>query len=273
MRTKRQLARDDAKELADFYAEAHNRLVRIITSGQAGLTSRKRAKEMLAEVNSVIAGLDARTQRFIENKIPIHYKRHADEALRTVKRVTGKAKFTKIHEEAINAFVDKTKMGFATGLTATTRKAQTTISQLLQNNITRELAVSNIIGEGLDTRTDTIVKLIKEQGITGLVDKRGRELNIASYARMLAYTQIAEAGRLGVKNVALQNGFDLVIISSHNSKHQECAVWENKVISLTGSTKGYTSLDEATGSGLFHPGCQHTYSIIDEEDVTNDMRS
>jgi len=272
MRTKRQLAKDDAKQLAGFYSDAHNKLVQTITDKSSTIQSRARAKELLANLNVIIDSLDERTQRFIDKNIPIHYSRHANDAAKEIKAITGAVKFTKIHEEAALSFVDRVKSKFAVALTATKRKAQGIVNTILQDNITRSLAASKIIGETLDDATKNVIKQIAEQGITGVVDKAGRELNIASYARTLAYTEIAEAGRTGVKNVALQNGFDLVIVSSHNSAHEECARWEGKVLSLTGATKGYKTLDYAKSKGLFHPNCQHTYTIIDEEFITDDMR-
>lgn len=272
MRTKRQLARDDAATLAGYYADAHNKIVRIITSGASSVTSRARAREMLAAIYETTSQLDIRTQRYLENRIPIHYKRHAQDALKNIKATGQSAKFTGIHQKAIEAFVDRSKGKFATGLVATTRKAQTVVSTLLQNNITREIAKATILGSSLPEVTQEIVKQIEAQGITGLVDKRGRELNIASYARTLAYTEIAEAGRTGVNNVALQYDFDLVRVSSHNSTHQECAVWEGKVLSITGKTKEYPTIDDASAAGLYHPGCQHSHTIIDEQFVTDDMR-
>lgn len=272
MRTKRQMLKADSAKLAGFYADAHNKLVRILVSKQSSITSRSRAKEMLGEIRSVIDGLETRTKRYVENAIPLTYNRFAKEAVQTIKKSTGKAKFTLIHEEAIKAFIDETNTKFATGLTATTRTAQTIVSQALRNNLQKEIAKAKILGSTLDDTAKELVKQIEAQGITGLVDKRGRQLNIASYAKTLAYTQFAESGRLAVQNVALENGFDLVIVSSHNSAHKECAVWEGRVLSLTGATKGFPTLEEAKASGIFHPNCQHTYTIIDESMVTNDMR-
>lgn len=272
MRTKRQLARDDAKRLAEYYAAAHNKLVRILVEGQTDLTSRRRARAMLKEVNKVIDNLDAQTRKFIDARIPVHYKRHAKDALKIVSKTGVDARFTQIHENAIKAFAEETYNKFAVGLTATTRKATQVINQALRENITREIAKGAILGSTLDSITGDIVGEIKRQGITGLVDKRGRNLNIESYARTLAYTEIANAGRTAINNVALQYNLDLVIVSSHNSKHEECAMFEGKVLSLTGATPGYPTLEDAKASGIFHVNCMHTYSIIAPEDVTESMK-
>jgi Phage minor capsid protein 2 len=271
MRTKRQLAKDDAKLLAGFYVSAHEKIVKMITEGST-IAKRARAKELLVNINTVIDDLDVKTKDFIDKKIPIHYRKHAVDTAKYIKKVQGTVKFTQIHDEAILAFVDRSKAKFAVALETTKRKAQTVVNTILQENITRELAKSKILGETLDEATKNVIETITEQGITGVVDKRGRELNLASYARTLAYTEIAEAGRTGVRNLALENGFDLVVVSSHSSAHAECARWEGKVLSLTGASDAYPTLEKAKESGIFHPNCQHTYTVIDEQFVSDDMR-
>lgn len=265
------MLRDDSRRLAEFYAAAHDRIVRTLAEGQGTLHSRKRARQMLREINNTISKLDSQTKNFLKKKIPEHYNRFAKEALKEAAKVKDNVKFGQIHKEAVKAFTDETAGRFAVGLTATSRAAQSIISETLRNNLTRDIAVSKIMGDSLDDASKQIVNRIKDAGITGLVDKKGRQLNIAKYARTLAHTQLAEAGRQGVKNVAIENEFDLVKISSHNSKDQ-CINWEGKVLSLTGATAGYQTIDEAKAIHLFHPNCQHTYTIIDPDEVTDDMK-
>lgn len=53
-----------------------------------------------------------------------------------------------------------------------------------------------------------------------------------------------------------------------------CAPWNGKVLSLTGQTPGYPTLEEAEGAGLFHPNCRHASSLYipenEEERLTRD---
>ena len=37
--------------------------------------------------------------------------------------------------------------------------------------------------------------------------------------------------------------------------------WQGKVLSITGKTKGYPTLEEAKAAGLFHPNCRHAYGL------------
>lgn len=266
-KTRRQFARSGRNKLGQFYADAHNKIIATLLSKQSTIDSRRRAKQLLVEINDVIDRLDERTQAFIAKQIPKNYMLHAEVALKEARKFAKDVRFTKIHEEAIQAFVDRSQLEFATALQVTKRKAQQLVSRTLQENITRIIAREKILGGGLEPTASEVTTLLKNQGITGLVDKRGRNLNIESYAKTLVYTQFAESGRLAVNNVALQNGFDLVRISSHNSSHAECRVWEGRVVSITGATKGFPTLEEVKASGWGHPGCQHTYTIVDPMDA------
>lgn len=60
-----------------------------------------------------------------------------------------------------------------------------------------------------------------------------------------------------------ENGLDLVEVTSHEGSRPEHAVWQGKVYSLTGATKGYDLLAVATGygevDGLCGVNCRHSF--------------
>lgn len=63
-------------------------------------------------------------------------------------------------------------------------------------------------------------------------------------------------------------GHDLVKISTHTTDCPLCKPWQGKILSITGKTKGYPTLDEAKAAGLFHEGCAHAmglYIDLDKE--------
>lgn len=55
----------------------------------------------------------------------------------------------------------------------------------------------------------------------------------------------------------LMHGHDLIVVSSHTSPCPRCAVWQGRILSITGKTPGYPTLKEARKAGLFHEGCRH----------------
>ena len=63
-------------------------------------------------------------------------------------------------------------------------------------------------------------------------------------------------------------GHDLVKISTHKTDCHFCKPWQGKILSITGKTPGYHTLEEAQASGLFHEGCRHAmglYIDLDKE--------
>lgn len=99
-------------------------------------------------------------------------------------------------------------------------------------------------------------------------------VNMADYAELVARTTSAEAYRKGAENSILEtfgDQGDLVQVNGHSTfPTSPCLPFEDAILSLTGKTKGYTTLDEAKAQGLFHPNCIHhfgvTLDVLDEYD-------
>jgi hypothetical protein len=89
------------------------------------------------------------------------------------------------------------------------------------------------------------------------VDKAGRRWGSDKYFDMLTKTVMANAANEAYVNTLLQEGHDLVKVNINGAK-DACRNWEGRILSLTGATKGYTTLDEAKATGeVFHPRCKH----------------
>lgn len=96
-----------------------------------------------------------------------------------------------------------------------------------------------------------------DRGITGFVDKAGRRWNLSSYAEMATRSATGQAAIQGHVNRLVANDRDLVIVSDHQEECPLCRPWERKILSISGNTPGYPTLQEAIGAGLFHPNCGH----------------
>jgi len=59
----------------------------------------------------------------------------------------------------------------------------------------------------------------------------------------------------------VENDFDLVQVSAHGGCDL-CAPWEGAILSISGDTPGYPTVDEAEASGLFHPNCKHAINTL-----------
>ncbi len=113
---------------------------------------------------------------------------------------------------------------------------------------------------GSATRRDAAQQVLNRfatQGITGFVDTAGRSWEAASYAEMAVRTSTMRAGVQGFADTLIANDSDLVIVSTSPRSCPRCGPWEGRVLSLSGRTPNYPTLDEAIGAGLHHPNCRH----------------
>lgn len=115
-------------------------------------------------------------------------------------------------------------------------------------------------------------KIIKDGGIKVPYYKKNgalcRMVDAQDYARMVARTTSANVFREGAKDRILEDfddDGDLVEIIGHSIfPNSPCIPFENKVLSLEGRTKGYTTIAEAKAQGLFHPNCIHNFGVTDK---------
>lgn len=125
---------------------------------------------------------------------------------------------------------------------------------------------ASLIGSSLGYETwkqtrDKILANLKRSGITGFVDRLGRQWNMNTYSEMLARTALMDVHLEGKKREFIGLGEDLVIVSSHPGACEMCKPYEGRILSLSGATMGYPSLDEAEDNGLFHPNCRHNFEL------------
>jgi hypothetical protein len=97
-------------------------------------------------------------------------------------------------------------------------------------------------------------------GITGFVDRQGRQYDIRSYTEMATRTALLNAQRQGRAARLEANGKDLIIVSSHPNPSPVCAPYERKILSLSGASDRYQSFESAKAGGLFHPNCRHSFT-------------
>ena len=249
--------------LGRFYGKAYNQLISEFQKASGTLWQKKRAAAMLVFVEDAIKKMDAQSRIFAKEVIPTTYFAFAREAKADLKKagVTVSKNFGRIHTQALEVMAEESALGFANAMQGVRRSAREIITR------ERKIAIQERIGAGAITgeATKGIAKGVKEQlrqdGITGLVDRAGKKWKLDVYAAMIASTQLANASRGGVTNTALEYGFDVVKVTRHGSKHDACAVWEGKQLSLTGKTPGIPTLAEAEAAGLFHVGCRHGYFV------------
>jgi len=126
---------------------------------------------------------------------------------------------------------------------------------------------SNYVLTGAGTRLEGAQKTLNQlanKGITGFVDKGGRNWNLSSYVEMATRTATGRARIDGNINRFATNGEDLVIVSGHYESCPICDPWEARILSISGKNPDYASVQDAKNAGLFHPNCTHNLTLYVE---------
>jgi hypothetical protein len=113
-----------------------------------------------------------------------------------------------------------------------------------------------------------------QKGVTGFVDRSGRQWQMSSYVEMATRASTMNAAIQGHLDRLQANGMNLVIVSDVPQECRRCARWEGKVLTIASGAGGVIgaiddgqpvkiegSVEQARADGLFHPGCRHSLSV------------
>jgi len=250
--------------LGGIYSRAYKEIIEIVEKDAGTLFRRERAKRMLANLNGVLAQLDADTRAFIEKEIPNLYKSVAAAAKYDLV-VDGKVieqAFSQIHVDAIKIIADEAKTRFAESMQAVKKSALEKISLAQTTHIREAIGAGATLGKARETVARTVLEKLEQDGIVGLLDKSGKNWQLDRYARMLTGEVLASTGRQAIANVGTENGFDVYQITRHGAK-DACRFHEGELFSMTGATPGMPTFAELRASGeIFHVGCRHSYFVM-----------
>ncbi|MGE4192215.1 MAG: phage minor capsid protein [Pseudodesulfovibrio sp.] len=87
-------------------------------------------------------------------------------------------------------------------------------------------------------------------------DRSGKKWKSRTYFEVLADASTMNSGISSFRDKMADVGNDIVQVAGPADGCPKCQPWIGRVLSLTGVTD-HPTLDEAMGSGLFHPRCRH----------------
>lgn len=253
--------REEIDRLTSYYTGAQESIFKELeNSTDFGI---KRRKAILREVDSILGKLSEQTKNWTNETLPLYYKEGYqlstdllnDAGKRTV------FDFDAIDESAIEIIASDTFEDFGQNITGMRNSVRGLMSEAQKRLIREKIAEGRI---GSKTRKEISKDILNALGddFVGMKDKSGRTWKPDVYARMLARTKITETTNEGAMNKLAKDGYDLVIISNHNTGCSLCQPHEGKIFSISGKTKEYKgkrirSIEYAKSNGLFHPNCEH----------------
>jgi hypothetical protein len=252
-----------ANVLGAIYTRAYAQLIREMNDFARTPADRARAQFMLARVNAITATLSEESRKFIEKEIPAVYFTTAAATKDDVAKygIAVAREFSQVHFQAVQASAADAMLKFGHTMTGIKRSAEEVVQFASQKAIREIAAAGQVTGAAAADIAKEVEAKIREDGITALVDKGGKRWELDTYANTLTRQVLSNGGRAGVYNTAQEYGFDLVKISVHGTECELCKPWEGEILSLTGKTEGYDTLQDAEDAGLFHVHCKHGYAI------------
>ena len=163
-----------------------------------------------------------------------------------------------IDKERIKYMVDSAFNDVA-GATKQMRDVEIRHLRNISAKVFRETALTG------ETRSTVSRKLLNEAiSLPGFrfIDKAGRKWDTKSYFDMLGRTVLMNAGRSGYLDACAANGNDIVRVTVSAHPCPRCAVFENRLLSISGKTPGLPTVDYAISRGLFHPNCTHSLVAV-----------
>ncbi|MCE5322132.1 phage minor capsid protein [bacterium] len=261
-----------ADEIGRIYAESERIMLEKVAKRLArGIDEPGWAEKKLAEVRALkkdisgeITDLGENSQD-IEDAINQAYDAGAQEAVDELKRAKLKdmsaSAFTR--GNALKALVKET-----VGAVGSTHLRMLRVTQDVYRNAVAAGAAQVVNGtQTVREAIQGVLNQFAEHGISGYKDSAGRWWNAQSYAEMAVRTAAGNAADQGHIDKLQANDQDLGIISSHGNCCPLCAPWEGRVVSFSGESKKYPSLQTAIDAGFKHPNCRHTIGLY-IEDVT-----
>jgi len=99
------------------------------------------------------------------------------------------------------------------------------------------------------------------------IDRTGKKWSKGNYFNMLNRTVSANVARDSYNDTLISEDRDLVqIIGGVGSNSNEgCRAYDGRVVSLTGNTAGFPTLQDYIDAGGFHPNCVHTTVYVSDK--------
>lgn len=282
MPVSRRTAEQLARQVADYFADAQTKMLEHLARTVGAdihdphWAQIKAAQmgEYEAQMRVLIADLQRESATGVRSALAEAYDRGGLAAVADLKKL-GNVGTTPVEPLAQMRAVDALTQATTGYLNATgTRILVTTLEAYRKAVAAGEEARSAATAKGamnvllgVQTRiqaTQGVLDDFASSGVTGFVDAADRAWSLDSYAEMAVRAGTMNAAVEGHLDTLTENDQDLVTVSEDGSPCPECVDWEGEVLSISGDTEGYATVDDAMAAGLLHPGCEHQFSCYQE---------
>jgi hypothetical protein len=257
----------EISRLVRYYQQAVRDI--LVQLERVDLTNATKANQraVLADIAKVLSQLDVNASAWVEANIPIAAREGVASTLvtlglaQTFDEAMKVVEFNRLNRHMIETAVADTQNDLLQITQNMDRKIKTAIRQSVAE-VMRSNMSQGINGRKTISR-EILSELRKQLGDsvnTGIVDQAGRRWKPETYAEMVTRTKMMRTRMDATINEAVGREAYYGTVSRNGSKHEECRVWEGKIVKLVREAPGdYPYIGDLRNQsrGLFHPNCQH----------------
>lgn len=198
----------------------------------------------------------AYSSKFFSKKIQESAQNGINTAKQLLKEADKTQKINPVDDAVYNDAVKYRNESIVANLQKVTTNIQANSNKVIsdiKNNI------DSLSADGQKVIATDIIKQFKDNGITSFKDAGGKTWTVERYAKMLVFNESIKATRQAMFTRFVEYGQDLVRVKhlGISPSCEMCAVWNEKILSLTGKDPNYPSLATAESGGLHHANCDH----------------
>lgn len=259
-------------KMADIYKQAREQLNAKLQKYVLSDPNPSNGKWMIGLINELEKNYAKLEEAFVKEMggaIPYVAQSYYFDALSDLgNSVTGKLDKAKIE------LLRKDAWNHIAGMTKNMVKSDVAWLRQMAGDVFRLAGTSGMTAQ--ETRQMLLGKILMRPEKFQFTDAGGRMWDNKTYCEMLTRTVLLNAGRQTYFDTCAENGEDVVRVTVSGSPCPACAVWENRLLSISGASKGLPTVEQATAAGLCHPNCTHSFVAVGEfarsEDFTGDGR-
>lgn len=243
-----------SKLLAGIYEASKRKIVAELLSFETFTNIEKR--RIIKEVDELLKELTLKSDAWYKSNLRTAYKEGSADVVGYLKRLGVKnMTYTAYDWDTISIMVDQSQKFTYEAISGVKRSTSRVLDDLTIKRAQAIIAEGSADQKTLRELKGDLLDFMQKKGVK-IKDSVGRNWELDKYAEMLARTDMMNSYNQGVANQILHKGGDLAEITSYPTCSCDvCLAWEGKIVSITGRTPGYPSLDDAYADGMFHPNC------------------
>lgn len=246
-------------EMVKLYQNFYNEIFVSLTKARSdsNYATYQRQKVLLKQLGSIISDFKAEASEALAEDIRKIAEHTAGLVTEHVKVISTDMRANDFHAHYDTKYVNQTILDSYAHVASQTTRMSMTIKMDLRKDTAAIMRRASVEGLTRKEATKALMgEVLTKSPAFQFIDKAGRKWDSSQYFEMLTRTTMMNTHREVYINTLTSEGSDLAIFSGHGAT-DICGKWEGEVVSLTGATAGYPTLDDAIADGMFHPNCRH----------------